>query len=550
MLIDSHTHLDHSEEDAESLVREARQAGVGLIVQSGINLASSQYSVKAAERYQEVFATVGFHPQESGKLDDEQMAGIEELTAHPRVVAVGETGFDFCHDYWPHQQQEDVFLRHLDLARRAGLPVVIHTRDADDATLAVLAEHASDLTVILHCFSLPQSLDEVVARGYYTSFAGNVTYKNAVPLQEAARAVPEHLLLMETDAPWLTPVPFRGKRNRPALVAHVYDFVAALRRVRVDELAEQVEANARRAFPGWPSRAGVEHGDGVPTPDAGSRTRQTSLARLAEFGITPKRDLGQNFLIDDNILGVILAQLECDPNDVILEVGAGLGVLTDALAAVSRHVHAFEVDRSLEAALVATLGDALTVESRVSLHFQDVLRAPLEELDPSPTLCASNLPYSIAGPFIVESLQRLPGVRRYCVMVQREVAERIAAAPGSKTYGILSVWVQLYARVVRSRPLSRSIFYPQPHVDSSLLVLDRLPGGRLPACDPVLLKAVIQAAFGQRRKTLANALAAGLDLPRERALALVEAAGAPAAVRAERLTPGQFVKLAELISGN
>ena len=275
--------------------------------------------------------------------------------------------------------------------------------------------------------------------------------------------------------------------------------------------------------------------------------RQTSLARLAEFGIIPKRDLGQNFLIDDNILGVILTQLECAPNDVVLEVGAGLGVLTRALAAVAGHVHAFEVDRGLEAPLVATLGDVLEGDPKVTLHFQDVLKAPLEGLDPLPTLCASNLPYSVAGPFIIESLQRLPSVRRYCVMVQREVAERIAAAPGSKTYGILSVWVQLYARIVRSRPLSRSIFYPQPHVDSSLLVLDRLLGDELPSCDPVLLKAVIQSAFGQRRKTLANALAAGLDLPRERALGLVEAIGAPAGVRAERLAPGQFVALAELI---
>ncbi len=276
--------------------------------------------------------------------------------------------------------------------------------------------------------------------------------------------------------------------------------------------------------------------------------RQISLARLAEFGIIPKRDLGQNFLIDDNILGVILTQLECAPNDVVLEVGAGLGVLTGALAAVAGHVHAFEVDRSLEAPLVATLGDVLGGDPKVTLHFQDVLKAPLEGLDPLPTLCASNLPYSVAGPFIIESLQRLPGVRRYCVMVQREVAERIAAAPGSKTYGILSVWVQLYARIVRSRPLSRSIFYPQPHVDSSLLVLDRLPADDLPTCDPVPLKAVIQAAFGQRRKTLANALAAGLDLPREQALDLVESIGAPVGVRAERLSPGQFVALAGLLS--
>lgn len=280
-------------------------------------------------------------------------------------------------------------------------------------------------------------------------------------------------------------------------------------------------------------------GDGPASGESG--LRQVSLARIKEFGVKPKRDLGQNFLIDDNILGVILGYLQCTPEDVALEIGAGLGVLTAALAGVARHVHAFEVDKSLEAPLHATLqGDP-----KVTLHFQDVLKAPLEALDPLPTVCASNLPYSVAGPFVIESLQRLPSVRRYCVMVQREVAERMASAPGTKAYGVLSVWAQLYAGIERVRPLARSIFYPQPRVDSSLLVLERLPAERLPACEPERLRAVIQAAFGQRRKTLVNALGAGLGLSREQALAAVTSLGLPADVRAERLEPGQFVELAE-----
>jgi TatD DNase family protein len=249
VFIDSHTHLDHCREDPAVLVDAAAAAGVGLIVQSGIDLARSRTSVALAERFPQVFATVGFHPQEAGLLDDEGRAGLEELVRHPKVIGVGETGFDFFHDNWPHDVQEDAFVYHLDLARRVGLPVVIHTRDAAERTLAVLAEHAADLTVILHCFSLPDRLDELVARGYYISFAGNVTYKNATPLQEAAAAVPAHLLLMETDAPWLAPVPLRGRPNSPALVAAVYDFVAEVRGVDRDSLAAQVEDNVRRAFP-------------------------------------------------------------------------------------------------------------------------------------------------------------------------------------------------------------------------------------------------------------------------------------------------------------
>ncbi|MBC7292639.1 MAG: ribosomal RNA small subunit methyltransferase A, partial [Thermoleophilia bacterium] len=157
-----------------------------------------------------------------------------------------------------------------------------------------------------------------------------------------------------------------------------------------------------------------------------SSLRQVSLARLAEFGIRPKRRLGQNFLIDDNVLRLILAQLEARPDDVVLEVGAGLGVLTRALAEVAAFVHAFEVDQSLAGALAVTLRDV----AGVKLYFQDVLAAPLSGLSPSPTLCASNLPYSVAAPFIIRSLQELPGIRRYCLMVQKEVAERIAASSG------------------------------------------------------------------------------------------------------------------------
>ena len=268
--------------------------------------------------------------------------------------------------------------------------------------------------------------------------------------------------------------------------------------------------------------------------------RQVSLARIKEFGIVPKRDLGQNFLIDDNILLVILAHLECHPDDVVLEVGAGLGVLTAALARVARQVHAFEIDKSLARALAATLGD----EAPVSLHFEDVLKARLEALDPRPTLCASNLPYSVAGPFVIESLQRLPSVRRYCLMVQREVAERMAAAPGSKVYGTLSVWVRLFAEIVRVRPLARSIFYPQPHVDSSLIVLERRPPEQVPAVAVERLRTVVQAAFGQRRKMLVNSLAAGLALSRDQALDLVSGLGLATDVRAERLEPGQFAQLA------
>ena len=257
VLIDAHTHLDHCKDDAATLVNDAWKAGVGLIIQSGIDLERSRHSVRLAERFPEVFATVGFHPEEAGLLTDKAMADIEELAASLRVVAIGETGLDFYHDKWPHDVQQKVFLRQLDLARRLGLPVVVHTRDAADLTLSLLAEHAAGLAVILHCFSLPHRLDEVIDRGYYVSFAGNVTYSKATDLQAAAANLPDHLLLLETDAPWLTPAPLRGRPNQPALVTHTYRFVAGLRHISVEQLSTRVELNARRAFPRLATRLGA-----------------------------------------------------------------------------------------------------------------------------------------------------------------------------------------------------------------------------------------------------------------------------------------------------
>ena len=249
MLIDTHVHLDHSRKAPAELVADAREAGVGLIIQCGTDLPRSRLSVELAEQFPEVFATVGYHPHEAAKLDDTGLDEIRKLTTHPKVVAVGETGFDYYHDHCPHGVQGEVFVRHLRLAREADLPVVVHTRDAAEDTLAALSEHAEGLTVVLHCFSLPELLDEVVERGYYVSFAGNVTYKNASRLQAAARALPEGLLLLETDAPWLAPMPMRGRPNRPALVAKTYEFVAGLRGVTVEELAGRIQANVSRVFP-------------------------------------------------------------------------------------------------------------------------------------------------------------------------------------------------------------------------------------------------------------------------------------------------------------
>ncbi|GAB4246584.1 MAG: TatD family hydrolase [Thermoleophilia bacterium] len=247
--IDAHTHLDHCKADPAALVAAARAAGVETIIQSGTDAVSSRRAVELAERFPEVWATVGFHPHDAKELDPAGQAAVEALVAHPRVLAVGEVGLDYHYDHSPQARQREVFAWHVGLAARAGLPLVVHTREADDHTLDLLAERAAGLTVVLHCFSMPERLEDVVARGYYLSFAGNVTFPKAAALQAAARAVPAERLLLETDAPYLTPMPHRGRPNTPALVAHTYAWVAGLRGVTVGALAAQVRENAVRAYP-------------------------------------------------------------------------------------------------------------------------------------------------------------------------------------------------------------------------------------------------------------------------------------------------------------
>jgi 16S rRNA (adenine1518-N6/adenine1519-N6)-dimethyltransferase len=184
---------------------------------------------------------------------------------------------------------------------------------------------------------------------------------------------------------------------------------------------------------------------------------------------------------------------------------------------------------------------------KVGLHFADALHFPLEALAPPPTLCASNLPYAPAAPFLAEALSRLPAVRRYVVMVQREIAQRIAAPPGSKTYGSLSVWVQLHAAIVEVRPLSRAIFYPRPNVDSSLLTLERhLLAPDVPDLGPVLRRTV-EGAFAQRRKSLANALSSALGLGKATVTELLDSQGIPVGARAEQLPPEAFLRLARAL---
>ena len=251
--------------------------------------------------------------------------------------------------------------------------------------------------------------------------------------------------------------------------------------------------------------------------------------------IVAKKKLGQHFLVDENILGVIGRLADLQPTDVVLEVGPGLGVLTRFLAARVAHVHAVEVDRSLEPELRGI--------ERTTLHWQDALALDPATLDPSPTKLVSNLPYNVATPLVVESLDRAPNVRTWCVMVQREVGDRFFARPSTKAYGAVSVLVQLVTERSGFHPVSREVFRPRPNVESALVAFTRREPGVPPG-----VKRVVEAAFAHRRKTLANSLALSGLAPRQQAAAALEAIGRDANVRAEALAPPEFVALTQALA--
>ena len=261
---------------------------------------------------------------------------------------------------------------------------------------------------------------------------------------------------------------------------------------------------------------------------------QPSLRRMREFGIRPKRDLGQNFLIDSNILGVIEREARLEPGDVALEIGGGLGVLSEHLAQRVAHVHVVELDRALEPAL----RDATDPFANVTLHFADAMKLDLGALHPAPTKVVANLPYGIAAGVILRTIEELGGARRWVGMVQKEVGERFAAAPGTGAYGVPSVLAQLACDVRVLRPVSRTVFAPVPNVDSVLIGLER----RGPAPPPGL-RDLVGAAFAHRRKALAGSLALMPGAPpdiRDRTRAALAALGHPPDVRAERLPPQDF----------
>jgi TatD DNase family protein len=245
-VIDTHAHLDASADGAAALLERAREAGVTRIVAVGSGIDSCRHALAVAEEHDGVYAALGIHPHQAASEEAGRLPELTELLAHERAVAVGETGLDFFRDYAPRADQLALFEQQLELARDFGKPVVVHSRAADGETARVLA--GFDGSVVLHCFSSPELLPVALERGYYVSFAGNVTYPKAGALRAAAAAVPADRILAETDTPYLAPQPVRGRDNEPANVVHTLAALAEARGEDPRELEAWIEANAAAAF--------------------------------------------------------------------------------------------------------------------------------------------------------------------------------------------------------------------------------------------------------------------------------------------------------------
>jgi TatD DNase family protein len=245
-VIDTHAHLDALEDDPAAVLDRAREAGVARVIAVGSGIDSCRSALEIAEREEGVHAALGIHPHQAGGAEATRLDELRALLARPKAVAVGETGLDHFRDYSPRDRQRELFEAQLSIAAEFGKPVVVHTRAADAETVAALDGFRG--TVVMHCFSSPGLLDRALERGWYVSFAGNVTYPNAYDLRAAARAIPDDRLLAETDSPYLSPQPRRGRPNEPANLVHTVAALAAARQEDVDALAARIDSNADAAF--------------------------------------------------------------------------------------------------------------------------------------------------------------------------------------------------------------------------------------------------------------------------------------------------------------
>lgn len=472
ILVDTHAHIDSSEfaYDRDEVLRRALAYGVRFIIVPGIDLESSRRAVELAEKYWNVFCSVGVHPNNVSGLESGWIDAIEKLSCHPKVVAIGEIGLDFYRDFSPKDRQEKCFRLLVRLAKSSGLPMIIHIRDAHKQAMEIL-EEVGHFRGALHAFSGDEGfLKWALRKGLCIGFGGPVTFPNFRNLG-IVRTVPMDRLLLETDAPYLTPHPYRGRRNEPAMVKLVCEGIAQLRDEPVEQVAKATTTNACRLFR-------------LPFP------KFTRSRRL----------LGQNYLQNTGICQRIVSYTT--GGSVCLEIGSGKGELTRFLASRFGKVYSLEIDyenarRTSEVAenVIVVPRDILTVDlGRFSRFLGEKL------------VVAGNIPYSITTQILFYLAGHRDAFSRAVIMVQKEFAQRLCSLPGEPEYGIPTAVLGNLFSIRRLFDVAPANFNPPPKVWST--VLEIVPRGRLLCEDvpPEVFAEVCRAIMSHRRKTILNSL--------------------------------------------
>lgn len=545
-LVDTHAHLTMLSSPPRAVLERARDVGVSDIVCVGDSTESSAAAIDLAELHDgsdglpAVWATVGVHPHHASRYDGQADRRIREMAAHPRVVAVGETGMDLHYEHSPRDEQLQAFMAQARIACDTGLPLVVHAREAEDEVHGVLAGFLTGEggdgprlgAAVVHCFTGDEEwARRFVEIGCHIGVGGIVTFKKADALRRAVAEVPDERLLLETDCPYLSPEPYRDRENEPShlpLIAEALGRAEGPRDAEAARIAAITSRNARRVF-------------GFTGPDTPLTRPSYVRDLLARHGHRLGKSLGQHLLVDRSVLSRILDAAGIRPDDVALEVGPGIGTLTRELSREATRVVAVEADRRLQPILSETLRDSRDV----TLLFEDALGVDVEAFGtPEPTVLVANLPYNVAATLVLSLMDRVPSIERGTVMVQREVAERMCASPGNKAYGAYTVKLALRAKAELLFRVGAGAFFPPPRVESAVVRLTREEPR--PAAPPVgLVDIVADAAFSQRRKMLRSSLAAGLGSDRSAVEKALSAAGIDPTARAENLTPGEFVRLTE-----
>ena len=250
-LFDTHAHLDDErfDEDREQIIEQIKKDGISLIVNPGADMKSSRAAIKLAEKYDFIYAAVGIHPHDVKDITEADLIELEQMAKHEKVVAIGEIGLDYYYDNSPRELQREYFIKQIELANKLSLPIIIHSRDASMETYEILKEHKKDIGCVLHCFSQSLEMAELYLKiGCHLSFAGPLTFKKSSKLKEVARNIPLDKIFIETDSPYLTPEPYRGRRNDPSKVRYVAEELSKLRAISVDKIAEITMNNAIEFF--------------------------------------------------------------------------------------------------------------------------------------------------------------------------------------------------------------------------------------------------------------------------------------------------------------